>query len=91
MCGAAASCSIAINVCWILEIDLEKPLRGGNSILALTLVYFPTPRLAGGAGILWLSTLHTSVDDQSLEQNIQVAQLALPGLGPVEFWMKDRG
>ena len=50
MCGAAASCSIAINVCWILEIDLEKLLRGGNSILALTLVYFPTLRLAGGAG-----------------------------------------
>ena len=33
MCGAAASCSIALNVCQILEIDLEKLLRGGNSIL----------------------------------------------------------
>ena len=32
MCGAAASCPIALNVCWILEIDLEKLLRGGNSI-----------------------------------------------------------
>ena len=32
MCGAAASCSIALNVCQILEIDLEKLLRGGNSI-----------------------------------------------------------
>jgi hypothetical protein len=33
MCGAAASCSIALNVCQILEIDLEKLLPGGNSIL----------------------------------------------------------
>ena len=32
----AASCSIALNICKILEIDLEKLLRGGNSILALT-------------------------------------------------------
>jgi hypothetical protein len=135
MCGAAVSCSIAINVCQILEIDLEKLLRGGNSILALTLVYFSTLRHAGSGamlllvilvwgllaiivgleanvrgrsaigwstlaflispfvagGILWLSTWHTSVDDQSLEQNIQVAQLALPGWGSVEFWMKDCG
>ena len=129
MCGAAASCSIAINVCWILEIDLEKLLRGGNSILALTLVYFSTLRHAGrGAmlllailvwgllaiivgieanargrsaigwstlaflispfvAVLLLSTWHTSVDDQSLEQNIQVA---LPGWESV-VWMEDCG
>ena len=37
MFGATASCSIALNVCQILEIDLEKLLRGGNSIVALTL------------------------------------------------------
>jgi len=119
----------------ILEIDLEKLLRGGNSILALTLVYFSTLRHAGrgamlllailvwgllaiivgieanvrgrsavgwsvlallispfiAGGILLLSTWHTSVDDQSLEQNIQVAPLALPGWESVEFWMKDCG
>jgi hypothetical protein len=42
-------------------------------------------------GILLLSTWHASVDVQSLEQNKQVAQPALPGWESVEFWIKDCG
>ena len=48
----------------------------------------PAARPAGLGSDL-TSTACSSLGDQSLEQNIQVAQLALPGWGSVEFWMKD--
>ena len=82
---------LAILVWGLLAIivGIEANVRGRSALGWSTLAFLISPFVAGG--ILWLSTWHTSVDDQSLEQNIQVAQLALPGLGPVEFWMKDRG
>jgi hypothetical protein len=68
-------------------VGLEANERGRSAIGWAALALLISPFIAGG--ILLLPTSDTSVDDQSLEQNIQVAQLALPGWGSVEFWMKD--
>jgi hypothetical protein len=89
--GSGAMLLLALLVWGLLAIivGIEASVRGRSALGWSTLAFLISPFVAGG--ILWLSTWHTSVDDQSLEQNIQVAQLALPGLGPVEFWMKDRG
>jgi hypothetical protein len=70
-------------------VGLEANERGRSAIGWAALALLISPFIAGG--ILLLPTSDTSVDDQSLEQNIQVAQLALPGWGSVEFWMKDCG
>ena len=82
---------LAILVWGLLAIivGLEANERGRSAIGWSTLAFLISPFVAGD--ILLLFTWHTSVDDRSLEQNIQVAQLALPGCGSVEFWMKDCG
>jgi len=82
---------LAILVWGLLAIivGIEANVRGRSAVGWAALAFLISPFVAGG--ILWLSTWHTSVDDQSLEQNIQVAKLALPGWGSVEFWMKDCG
>jgi hypothetical protein len=82
---------LAILVWGLLAIivGIEANARGRSAIGWSTLAFLISPFVAGG--ILLLPTWRTSVDDQSLEQNIQVAQLALPGWGSVEFWMKDCG
>jgi len=52
MCGGAAWCSIALNVRQILEIDLEKLLRGGNSIWVADELYEQHTRRALGGFVL---------------------------------------
>ena len=47
-------------------VGLEANERGRSAIGWSTLAFLISPVVAGG--ILWLSTWHTSVDDQSLEQ-----------------------
>ena len=81
---------LAILVWGLLAIivGIEANARGRSAIGWSTLAFLISPFVAGG--ILLLPTWRTSVDDQSLEQNIQVAN-ALPGWGSVEFWMKDCG
>jgi len=48
MCGAAASCSIALNVCQILEIDLEKLLRAETAFWVADALYEQHTRRALG-------------------------------------------
>ena len=66
---------LAILVWGLLAIivGIEANVRGRSALGWSTLAFLISPFVAGG--ILLLSTWHTSVDDQSLEQNIQVAQL----------------
>jgi len=77
---------LAILVWGLLAIivGIEANVRGRSAIGWSTLAFLISPFVA----VLLLSTWHTSVDDQSLEQNIQVAP---PGWESVEFWMEDCG
>ena len=69
-----------------IVVGIEANVRGRSAVGWAALALLISPFIAGG--ILLLSTWHTSVDDELLEQNTQVA---LPGWGSVEFWMKDCG
>ena len=53
-----------------IMVGLEANERGRSAIGWSTLAFLISPFVAGG--ILWLSTWHTSVDDQSLEQTYRL-------------------